>query len=55
MNFHGLEYSVGCGGPPPREADAEYVLADLGTWDDGLIWSLEDKRSESPDRFFGFG
>lgn len=37
----------------PARLAAEYVLADLGTWDDGLIWSLENKRGEAPAKFFG--
>ena len=39
----------------PARLAAEYVLADLGTWDDGLIWSLENKRGEASARFFGSG
>ena len=37
----------------PASLAAEYVLADLGTWDDALIWSLENKRGDALARFFG--
>lgn len=37
----------------PARLAAEYVLSDLGTWDDDLIWCLENKRGDAPAIFFG--